>query len=115
MALRNLINSNVDSAFRLIGDLGTTVSFTNADTTGYDFSDGSTTTTTETAVSITGIVGSTRRDAGTSSINTTITFKSNDVSVVSSYDTATFNSSTWNVVSFEDDGYLTVVNVSRSI
>lgn len=113
MAFRALINSQVASAFQTVGDLAIDVSFTNGSATDYNFTTDTTTVTNATAVSYKGIPGDTSRKVSDNSIITSVQFRAEQLASVDDYDAATFNGSTWTIVDFVNDGYLTTVNFSR--
>lgn len=115
MAFRSAIQRGVDSAFSIIGDLGTTLTFTNTTSSTYDFGNGESTETSLPDATILGIVSNVKRNTVENSTTATISLKSNDATGLDVYDEVTFNSNTWKVISYSDNDYIVTVEVSRSI
>ena len=121
MALRTLVQSQVNAAFRLIGDLGSDVTLTNAAPVAYSFGTGTTQSTTQVSTaSARGLIQETSRSLNNND-------KSNQRSMLfptsqlpaqfDQYDSIIIAGDTvpWDIVSWDDDGYLTTAVIRRTV
>lgn len=118
MSFKTLITNNVTNAFNLIGDLAENITFTNTTVNEYDFSSQSTVSTTDTSLTIKGVVTkSYKTNNDKPRINADVMIKSSDVNseILDGYDTVVLRSKTWSINSMEDNGYTINLTIGREI
>jgi hypothetical protein len=109
-----LVKKQVDSAFRLVGDLASNVVLQQSKTTGYDFNSG----TVQKAVSqpkiIKGIIQNKRRNDSSNTRMTALLIKSVDIDDPTLYDTVLVDNVLWNIVPpYNDNGYTITFEIRR--
>lgn len=118
MAFRNLIQSQVNNAFNLIGDLAENIMFTNNSVSEYNFETGDTTEVTGSQVTIRGVVSKMSKDVNDNTmIVAELTLKTSDVSTIEidNYDAITFRNKSWSINSVEDNGFATILTAVRKV
>ena len=116
MALRSLVQRQVQNALRQIRDLGTTITLTDNPTPTYDASTSTVTRTGEATVqTITGLITGSRRVAGDSPGYTTtlIVDAQSTGQLIDQYDTMEFGGYVWRITSVEGNEYILTITVSR--
>ena len=114
MSYRNTVKKNVNLAFKLIKDLGTDALFTKSSTSEFDFATASPTTTVEETKIVRAVLvktGKSKEDA--SSLVGELLLKSEDLEDPSVYDSIIIDDKTWNIVEYEDDGYVITAKISK--
>ena len=106
MSYKSLVESNLDLAFRLVGDLAYDMTLTPKQASAYDFSTGLTSVQSTTPITIRGIVE--QRDSN----GMGVILKNKDVPSPDLYDTITFGGKTYSFGdSFVSDGYTLSVQI----
>ena len=114
MGYKSLIQSQVKSALKLIGDLGTSAVFSNTSDVSYNFGsqeivEGNTATTTIT-------IFETERSRGgsdTSPLSVSIIADSTTTVGLDQYDTVAYLGNTYNLSSFDDNGFITTMMLQK--
>jgi len=113
MKLSSTISSAVDNAFKMIGDLAVDVSLSKSTSTGFDFNNLDASVAAGSTTIISGIVSYKKRDKS-DDVKLSVTLKSKDVSDFGDFDTLTIRGVTYTPEKpFMNDGYLTIVTVTR--
>lgn len=102
MSLNATVTAAVNKAFTALGDLVDSGTLSSKAVSGYDFGTGNTISTTSSqAVDV--IVQSTKNKTGEGFIVSALMKSGVDLSV---YDTLTVNSKTYNIIDFDDNGFI---------
>jgi len=101
MSLSARVTAAVNRAFKSAGDLVKTATLSSKAVTSFDFSTGSTVSSSS-SQNVDVIVQSTQKPSGDAFTTTAIMKTGVDMSV---YDTLTFDSKTFNIIDFTDNGF----------
>ena len=120
MGYKTTVVSNVNKAFKLLGDLSSVLVLSSTTAADFDFATNSVINKTVTSLTVKAVfvskTGNRKDDKGDMSIDGSFIFKATDVGDISLYDTAT-NSVTgevWRLVRpYTNDGFIVTVNVVR--
>ena len=114
-----LVKKNIQQAFRAIGDLATVVTFTQKNSTSYDFSTKSTNLSTPVTTTISGLFIDLKRNGSSKELSSTtligFQFMSTDMDDPDVYDTVTLpDGKVYTIVPpSKNDGYLITVTLAR--
>lgn len=115
-SFNKLLTTNVDLAFKLIGDLAEDITLKPVETTTYDFATSTTIKTTAAEKTVKGVVSKTYNSDGPNpQVLTEIIIKSNDLTVdeLDTYDQIKLRSKTFSIIKAEDNGYIVELTVSK--
>ena len=118
MALKSTIQAQVRVALDLIQDVGDAVTITKTTEETFDFSDSTVEgTTAQNAISSRALIVNTRRDLsdGAPNLKSTVIFDTMAVGSLDGYDTITLRGATWDIVSYEDNGYIIEAELRRAV
>ena len=121
MSYVNLINKNVDFAFKTVKDLATNVVLTKKVVTGFDFGTGSNTAGADVVLNTTAVIVTSKKGDSEDASNRNTQQKSimlqrQDVDDVSFYDLITIAGEDWQLGQIiKDDGFVVEVEVFREI
>jgi hypothetical protein len=117
MGYRQLINSNLDLAFRLLGDLAVDTELVSRDTVSFDFSKGALRKSGSTSVPARVVVTEHEKLAREhNSARRQILMKTKDHADLGVYDTVILDGNPWKFGPvLQSDGYVTLAYVTREI
>lgn len=115
MAFRSLVQVQVRSALRLIGDLAVDATLSKVPTSTYDFATSSVTDGTAVESTVRVFISPTTQQGGdTPGYTATALADSSVVGDLRGFDTLNDGVNTWHIGGVEDDGYLTTITLTRT-
>ena len=115
-SFNKLLTTNIDLAFKLIGDLAEDITLKPIDSTTFDFSTSTTTKTSGTEKTVKGVINKTYNSTGPNpQVLTEIIIKSNNLTIdeIDTYDQVRLRSKDFNIIKAEDNGYIVTLTVSK--